>query len=316
MSSISNRLRSKNLLEAISSYRVLACLLLPMLLWLGAMSAVGIATSVTASSRAFQLFYLLLFFGVAIRCLMFLKQRRHDLFLSFSGILLVLLSGMYWYGLSFTGTVELGATESFSRYQKLQGRKWGMLPSLPLVLVSAPAQNYGKAAIAVAGIKKELAINERIFWRWHAIKLVGEAMAPFLIIDEAIGDEEKAGFVRLTIAGDKSPYFTFGDLPHRFYLSLPDKGAVAANGVTPASLKLGIRRGKLNVLTKDIKLGELVKFEGHSVRFENGAPWVRLEVRDQGALYLGIFGALLVMVGGISSVWGRLQRPAMKVSEG
>jgi hypothetical protein len=313
MSFISNRPGVRNLLELVSSYRVLACLLVPMSLWLGVMSAGGIDTGVTASSRAFQLFYLVLFFGVAIRCLIFLKQRRHDLFLSLFGILLILLSGMYRYGLSFTGTVELGAMEPFSRYQKLQGRKWGMLPALPLALVSAPAQNFGKAAIAVAGAKKELAMNGRIFWRWYSIKLVGEGMAPFLIIDEDIGNEEKAGFVRLPLVGDKPPYFTFGNLPHRFYLSLPDKGTVAANGVTPAALKLGIRRGKLNVLTKDVKIGELVKFEGHSVRFENGAPWVRLEVKDQGALYLVIFGALFVMVGGISSVCRISKRPGVKV---
>jgi hypothetical protein len=310
MSFISDRLGHRNLLELISSYRMLGCALLPMVLWWVVLSAgFGLATDLVLSSRAFKLFYLFVFFGVGARLLLLLKHHRYGLFLPFLGIFVILFSGMYWYGLSFTGTVELGAQETFTGFQKLEGRRWGFPPKLPMALLSAPAQNYGKAVVALAGTKKELPSNGRIFWRGYSIKLVGEGMAPFLIIDEAIGDENNTGFVRLPLAGDKPPYFNFGILPHRFYLSLPDKGEVVRNGVTPPVLKLGIRRGKLNVLTREVKLGELVRFEGHSVRFENGAPWVRLEIRDERALYIFVSGAALLIIGGVFIVFRRIMQP-------
>ncbi len=314
MSFISEQPDGKGLQGQTSSYRVMGCLLVPMLLWYVAMSAgFGLASAVIVSSRAFQLFYVLLSFSVGIRLLIVLKQRREGLRLPMLGIFLILISGIIWYGFGFTGTVELGMREKFTKYQTTQGRKWRFTPLLPLSLESPPAQNYGKAEVVVGKSKKELPINGRMFWKWYSIKVVGEAMAPFLIIDEQFGDIENGGFVRLPMTGEKAPYFHFGTLPHRFYLSLPENEKTVASGVTPPVLKLRIIRGKLNVLTKDVKLGELVKFEGHTVRLENGASWVRLQVKDLSALYLFLFGTALMIISGISTVYRRLKPAAVKL---
>jgi len=290
--------RTAPFVEWLTSYRTMLGLLLPLSLWWLIITAqFGVEAEIAASSRTFQVFYLLLLCSVAIRLLKMIRLRKADYSALCSGYFLLLLSGMFWYGFCFSGTFELGKGESFSRYQSVGGPKWGAPPLLPVTLASAPSQNFGKTVVFVNGKLKELPAEGHIFWKWFSVGYLGESMAPFLLIDEAIGEEDKAGFVRLPLEKERPPYFTFGTLPHRFYLSLSDKGESLKNGVTPGSLRVRIMRGKINVLTKDVKLGEIVRFEGHSLRFENGSPWVRLEVKDLRAWYLFFAGILLSVVG-------------------
>lgn len=289
--------RAGSISEWLTSYRTMFCLLLPLGLWWIITALFGIKAEIAASARTFQAFYLLLLCSVALGLLKMIRLRQAGYSVLFSGIFLLLLSGMFWHGVCFSGTFELGKGESFSRYQSVRGPKWGAPPLLPVTLASAPSQNFGKTVVFVNGKLKEMPAEGRIFWRWFSVRYLGESMAPFLLIDEAIGEEDKAGFVRLPLEKEQPPYFTFGTLPHRFYLSLPFKGEPVKNGVTPDALKIRIMRGKINVLTKDVKLGEIVRFEGHSLRFENGAPWVRLEVKDLRAWYLFFSGVFMTVAG-------------------
>lgn len=285
-------------MEWLTSCGTMLCLLLPLSLWWLIVTVLfGVSAEIAVSARTFQLFYLLLLCSVAIQLLKMISLRKAGYSALFSGIFLLQLAGMYWYWLYFNGTFELGKGESFSRYQSVRGPKWGAPPLLPVTLASAPSQNFGKTVISVNGKLKEMPAEGHIFWKWFAFKYVGESMAPFLLIDEAIGEEDKAGFVRLPLEKEQPPYFTFGTLPHRFYLSLPSKGESVKNGVTPGSLRIRIMRGKINVLTKDVRLGEIVRFEGHSLRFENGAPWVRLEVKDLRPWYLFFSGVFMTVAG-------------------
>lgn len=298
--------RTGRIAEWTGSYRTMICLLLPICLWWLIITPLcGVSTDIMASARTFQIFYLLLALSFVTRLVAEIRLQQSGLSFLFAGMLLLMVAGLFWYGFRFSGTVELGMGEPFSRYQAVKGPKWGPPPQLPLALESAPSQNFGRTVIVLNGKQKELPSDGRVIWKWFAVKFAGESMAPFLLIDEAVGEEDKAGFVRLPLEKEQPPYFTFGTLPHRIYLSLPPKGEPAKRGVTPGTLTLRIMRGKINVLTKDVMLGEIVRFEGHSLRFENGSPWVRLEVKDLRAWYLFLAAVLLSVAGGIMILFQR-----------
>lgn len=297
------------LTERIGSNRTMACLLLPICLWMvTGLLIFGVSAEVMAASRALQVFYILLLLSLSVRVTTHALRRKAGASLLTGGILLVLLAGLFWYGFRFKGTFELGKGELFSRYQKVQGPNWGPPPLLPIGLFSAPSQNNGKTTIVVNDRQKELPQDGSLYWKWYAIRLVGEAMAPFLLIDEAVGEVDKAGFVRLPLGKEPPPYFTFGTMPHRIYLTMPETGTPKNPGVTPTTLRVRIMRGKLNVLTKEVRLGELVRFEGHSLRFENGSPWVRLEIRDLRPWYLLIAGLALSVAGVIVTLLSSKRR--------
>lgn len=288
------------------SNRTMACLLLPMCIW--AVTVVllfGVPMVVVATSRSFQLFFLFLLASLAVRVISSTRRRMVGASLLFSGLILVMMAGLFWYGFRFSGTIELAKGEMFSRYQKIEGPRWAPPPQLPIGLQSAPSQNNGKTAIIVNGRQRDLPPEGPLYWKWYAIRSMGEAMAPFLLIDEAVGEEDKAGFVRLPLGTEAPPYFTFGTLPHRIYLSMLESATRTQAGVTPPTLRVRIMRGKLNVLTREVRMGELVTFEGHSLRFENGSPWVRLEIRDLRSWYLLIVGMVLTVAGGIMTALQR-----------
>lgn len=280
--------------------------MLPMCIWvLTAVALFGVSTEVMAASRAFQIFFLFLLLSMAVRFISLARRRIVGASLLCSGIILMMMAGLFWYGFRLSGTIELAKGEMFSRYQKIEGPRWGTPPQLPIGLHSTPSQNNGKTIIVLNDRQRELPPDGPLYWKWYSIRSMGEAMAPFLLIDEAVGEEDKAGFVRLPLGTEAPPYFTFGRLPHRIYLSILDSTTRSKAGVTPTKLRVSIMRGKLNVLTKDVMMGDLVKFEGHSLRFENGSPWVRLEIRDLRAWYLLIAGLVMIVAGGMMTAFSQ-----------
>lgn len=296
MSFISDTL--SRLCAFLGSGRLIAAVALPMLIWLVVLVTVlRLSPETAVSGRAFQLYYILLSLCITVRSLSRLKPRGYGAALALAGVMSLLLAGVLWYGFRFSGTAELGVGEAFREYQAAERGSWRAIKQLPLALATAPAQNYGKAVLILEGKRRELPLNGTMRWRGHSLKLAGESVAPLFLVDNAIGDENYAGYLKLAIGREKPRYFQFGTLPHRFYISYPEKAGEVKSGVTPDILHLRVVRGKLNVLRKDVKRGESVEFEGHTVRFEEGAPWVRVEVKDMRPLYLFYAGALLIVAG-------------------
>lgn len=256
----------------------LACFLLPPALWLAALViGLHVPAPVAAGTKAVAVFY----YAAAISCAacawraFFSKRRGAGLI--WLGMLLVLLQGVLWYGLRFRAVAEIGDSDRLAGYVVSEPGRWVRFPLPDIAVRSVWSGKSGDVRLALGGKEREVKVGKRTFWHGYSLKPTVRGIAPLFLLDDAVGETDKAGYFPLGTAGTK--YFQLGELPHRFYVTGATPPAPGPEAMRrPDTLKITITREKLVVFKGEMKKGENVEFEGHRLRFEDGAPWIRLEI--------------------------------------
>lgn len=123
--------------------------------------------------------------------------------------------------------------------------------------------------------------------------------APSFSLRRMNGAVEGEGLLK--VVPGTAEYFQVALLPHRFYVTIPATGALAA---LPDRLHLRVQRGKLKLLERDVALGETVEFEGLSLRFDPGQRWARVRLRAAPPRWALVAGIALA-VGAMAAAWRR-----------
>lgn len=111
--------------------------------------------------------------------------------------------------------------------------------------------------------------------------------APGFIISS--DDEELYSLVvKIDLRERKRDYFTTPVLPHRFYLEKADQDGL---------FRIIIMRGKIVIVDRIIKQGEMVKFEGLKLFFSDLIRWSLVEVRHYPGTLLVYSGLFLILLG-------------------
>ncbi|MFZ2951293.1 MAG: hypothetical protein WA003_17590 [Desulfuromonadaceae bacterium] len=272
---------------------------MPIVLWMVTLVvAFHVPAGVAAESTTVSLFY----YVAAVSCITCLwgavSAARRGATCIWSGLLCLLLLGLVWYGFRFQGTAEIGERDRLAGFAITDTGRWSKIPMPEISLQSIWSGKSGKVLLGLGDAKRECAVGGRTYWRGYCLKPTVRGYAPLFILDDAIGEMDKAGYYPLGSAGVS--YFHLAKLPHRFYASspfLPSPGPEAIR--KPETLKITITRGKLIVFKGEMKRGENIEFEGHRLRFENGAPWIRLEI-NRYWIYLLLIPALALIGAGVA----------------
>jgi hypothetical protein len=214
------------------------------------------------------------------------------------GLLIALLSVGLWSGLWFQGSLRLGEGEPMTAWENVVAGPWS--GTSPITVLYRGEGTGSKALQLVAGGAERQAVVDSSLYLGNGLvsRVTSVAPAPLFVLTDAEGRLLHQGMVKMKrLAGD-SEFFRVGVLPHRFYLSWPGVAgeAVAAAAEAPPTLHLRVRRGKLIALDSDLHKGEPVTFESFAFRYEDGVPWIEVEVCRSSLPFLVAICAGLVTV--------------------
>lgn len=216
-----------------------------------------------------------------------LRERRRARALLGGAAMLLAGQAAAWLLLSGEGTIDLGAGEEGVPWRLEEGLSARGWPEARVL--SIPEDASAPVRVRLDGRDVEIARGRPATSRALELDLVGRYFAPAFMLRRKGGAIEGYGYLKAVPGGTE--YFQVALLPHRFYAS-PVPDAAAAEGSPPRAVKLRIQRGKLKVLEREVALGETVEFEGLSMRFTEGAPWVRLRARTRPPPWLLLAGCL------------------------
>lgn len=288
-------------ISAIPGHRLFfASLALPLLLWyVSAVYGMGLPPAEAVDVAAFRIFYALLFVPVIIELVASLQRKTFHRLLVAAGLLLLLAQGVLHYGFRFSGTIALGENEPFEGYHKVDAGVWVRNTPVPIALAKVTDDAGKKFIIYLNGRQKKLALNEPFSWQGLRLRITEQRTAPLFFVDTAKGEQVDAANIKLGLVAAERDFFQMGLLPHRFYIGPATEKGTAESPV-PDSLHLKIVRDKLVIFDEDISKKVPLFFEGHSIKYEDGTPWVVIRAerfRTPYALYLGL---LLVFAGALS----------------
>jgi len=300
MNSISD-LKSKVIkMPTISGYRLyLPSLALPLLVWyMTAVYGIGLAPSEAVDVAAFKIFYVLLFVPAFIELLASLQRRSLHNFLAAAGLVLILTQGLLYYGFRFSGIIALGENEPFEGYHKVDAGAWVKKATVPIALAKVADDAGEKFIIYLNGRQKKLALNEPFSWQGLRLRITEQRTAPLFFVDTAKGERVDAANIKLGLVAAERDFFQMGLLPHRFYIGKAAEMGAAASPV-PDRFHLKIVRDKLIIFDEDISKKVPLYFEGHSIKYEDGTPWVVIRAekfRTPYTLYLGLLMILAAIL--------------------
>ncbi len=287
-----------------------AALLLPMILWLGIMVfGAGIPGFDAAGASAFRIYYLALASCLLVGAVLLFLEKSYGKALICLGAILILIQGILLYGFRFSSAADIGEGESLRRLDPVASGPWARPDLSSLTLAKIYQEPRARCVMLLNGMERDLAQGENIVWKGLRIRLRDVFSAPLFILGDAKGTELEGGYFKLALREKENESFQFRIVPHRFYVSLPGKetrrwireGGTWKTIEPEAKREIGeektdklhvrIMRGKLTLFNGEVKKGEDVKFDGHSVRFQEGSAWARIEivrVLRPYALYAGL----------------------------
>jgi hypothetical protein len=229
----------------------------------------------------------LLFIAWAVRVV---AARRWAAALCAGAVACVLFQAAASYAYRADAILDLGEGEGGGEWRP---ERIGPAARLPQVeVVSLPERGEGMAQLRVDGREVSTVIGREVSLGGRDTLVIrGAFVAPGFEVRRKGGAEEAAGYLKL-VPGRRE-YFQVALLPHRFYLTLPPAEGLMAGAAT--TLRLSVQRGKQVVVpARDVALGEQVEFEGLTVKFQEGAPWARIEVHRSARRWLAAAAVALL----------------------
>ena len=300
----------RNIFEIVGSPMAVMATAFPLVVWFLVMAVMlEQPLSVVAKGFTFTVFsvaFLLTVVSWGIASLLF--RRHYGRFLIALGICFLFLEGVLWYGFRFAGVLHIGEGEITTEYASMDKGKWTAKPAIRVAALKTSRSENGTVVLGLDGQKKEIPLNRKLTQDGYSFRVLDRNIAPLFVLNESEGQDDLGGYIKLMPGDGAGSYFHLGILPHRFYVGPPgevsseEKSRNSGNEGTPASFHLRVVRGKLKVVEGELKKGETVEFEGNRLRYEDGAPWVRVEVRKERRHYALFTGLLITVAGGITTV--------------
>ena len=247
-------------------------------------------------SVAFRLYYLLLFLLLLLELFRKVVARFLPGALLCGGILLVLLQGILWYGLRFSGMTAVGVEEQIVEYYASQAGAFISPPRIPqkvLNITSDPKH----VTLVRDGSETRLEAGKAIERDGFIFRLQEVERAPLIAVQTAQGVPVDEAYLKQTATGEREDFIMFGRLPHRFYvkeIKNPENGS--------EMFRIKVVRAKLTIVDTTVEAGEGVYFDGHFVRCHPGALWARIAVEKRQSLLPLWSGLLLAAAGLIGSL--------------
>ena len=210
------------------------------------------------------------------------------------GCLLLLAQLGWWSAGRFEGRLDLGEGETHSQWRDVQAGPWARPPGTSVIVVASDSARQA-ATLRIAGEQRTIAVGEWLPLGDGDLRLIAIHPAPQIRLRGHADDDLHDGYVKIT--DDRSSFIRLGLLPHRFY--------VAADAATAY---LRITRGKLELFSGEVALGEQISFDSYSLELVEGVSWARLRGRRVPSPLPAVAGALLAIGGALGAVLRRRRR--------
>ena len=322
----------KKFFDFFSSPLIPASLGLPMAFFYAAgVGGIGRSFSPFEHSSAFRIYSVFFVLSALIMVFSAVRIRAYARALIGAGAVLILAQAVLSYGFRWSGNADIGEGEQFEKYSSVYAGPWAKPVPLPLMVKTVKPGSSAACTIILGNEHLEIAGDRHFLWKDLNLKAAQFFSAPLFLITNAEGKELDAGYIKLAFEDPENDFFQFEAVPHRFYVSLPgialrtwklkgDRWGLSVDGRTanrggfgtdaPEKLHLRIIRGKLALFEGEVKKGESVPFDGHNIRFERRAAWVRIEVRKEQKMFLLYAGLAAVIFGVIVKAVRRERYPS------
>ncbi len=203
------------------------------------------------------------------------------------GIILLIAGTVINYLYRFDGTIHIAEGEPFTGYEFFEKGLLGGERSHSVSFREDMAQIDG---ISLTPLKRK----RMDLFRGSSFILRGIHRAPGFIITS--GDNELYSvIVKMDLSNKRRDYLRTPVLPHRFYLE---------GGAEQGIFRIIITRGKLIILDRIIRHGDVVEFEGLKLSFSELLRWADINVRHYpgdllmyAGIVLSLFSFLFFMIG-------------------
>ncbi|MGB8930706.1 MAG: hypothetical protein WCC48_05590 [Anaeromyxobacteraceae bacterium] len=258
-------------LGALGSRRAIGGLALPLGLSVLSLTA-GEGRAVPLDGVAARIWAGALALALTVAAVRAVADRRGARALACAAALFALAQAALLAGNRFDGTIELGEGEQATAWRTARTTLWGLPPRVELVELSGDGEPVARVRVdgreVTARIGSEIRVSDTSLRVGEPLPVVGAE------VSSRTGRDVDAVLVKLT-PGVRT-YFQVGLLPHRFYvtsLGRPDERG------RPERLHVRVQRGKVNVLERDLRVGEQLSFEGLILSFVDATRWARIDAR-------------------------------------
>lgn len=257
---------------------ILIAIISPLFLWIFVAKVfLGLSVISTGDQVPVRIYFLLAFVTSLIIIIKAFKDKLYRLSIISAGVLLILIQLAVLYLFSFKGFVDIGETESFELFEKVERGKLAKINHIPL---SISWIENNEALIIIGNREYKLEKNKSIWWNAYKIKLLYIYDAPFLKLMDAKNNILEEGFVKYRPLKEDPYFFQFRIIPHHFFLYPSEKN--------PEDIYMRVLRGKLTIFNGIIKENDHVSFDGFNVVYEKGVKWARIEI-ERGFLFIPLY---------------------------
>ena len=284
--------------------------LLPLFLFtLWGVVFVSMSSGTLMEYGTFRWFLLCLLGLLSVRTLVSLVRRDPVFSLLSLGLLLLLLYPMLLEGKRFSAVLHPGQSEPFSEYADISKGPWGTPPDESIGFIELSPEDDQPIRLGIGTGEHRVKIGESFVSGGYEYRVSEIRMAPVFSL---FGPEKNlidSILVKVQEGRSSEEYFQFGVLPYKFYIldsELLDFSVIPRDKVPfPSPLTIGVSRGKIPVIQSAMDQGEPLSFEGLSVKYDIGAPWITLSIIKTTPFPVWIPGLLCLVPGFIMSMTGR-----------
>ncbi len=257
---------------------ILIALVSPLFLWIFvAKFFLGQSVLLTGEHVPVRIYFLLAYITSLIIIIKAFKNKLYRLSIMSAGVLLILTQLVVLYLFSFKGFVDIGETESFDFFEKVERGKLAKINHIPL---SISRIENNEALILIGNREYKLKKNKSIWWNGYKIKLIDIYDAPFFKLMDAKNNILEEGFVKYRPSKEDPYFFQFRIIPHQLFLYPSEENS--------EDIYMRVLRGKLTIFNGVIKVNDPILIDGFNVIYEKGLHWARIKI-ERGFLFIPLY---------------------------
>lgn len=217
------------------------------------------------------------------------------------GLLLLFLYPLFLGGIRFSADLNLGQGEPYSDYRNMSKGSWGTPPDEPVGFIDFDPESDQPVHLGIGSREYRVNVGDNLRVNGYGYTVSQVRMAPEFKLTGPQNHPIDSILVKVQADRSSEEYFQFSVLPYKFFILNPEQSAFSLlpgnNDGFPASISLGVSRGKIPVIQSTLGIDKPLSFEGLTMTYGEGAPWITLGINRTPPFPLWIPGILFLVSG-------------------